>query len=204
MAKRAPRRRVYHRNWRWAHVQNSRQGSKRARAKGCGWIDNDGQRSIDFEWANEHGAPSRFWFPKGDSAKDHEADELLKRSRVVGRIAYPLRSALDAFRDNAEFGIDTEWEVKGLRPITDEQLDAMFADLAADAEAAYGPEWRKHVTVKVLTNLRGGVRYALRICRDAHGRGFRTMILARGKARFRRFRAHPEVTWVRGSLRRLP
>jgi hypothetical protein len=175
-----------------------------ARAKGCGWIDNDGQRSIDFEWVNEHGAPSRFWFAKGDSAKDHAADELLSRSRVIGRHVYSLDSALDAFRGNAEQGIDTEWEVKGLRPITDEQLDQMFADLATAAEAAYGPEWREHVTVKVLTDLRGGVAYALRICRAAHKAGFRTMVLARGKARFRRFRKHPEVTWVRGSLRRLP
>lgn len=201
--RRAPVGRTLHRNWRRAHVANSRFGSAAAQARHCKRIDNDGQRSIDYEWINEHGAPSRFWFAKGDRAKEHPAADLLKRSRIVGRRVYPLRSSLEAFRDNAAHGVGTEWEVKDLRPITDEQLAAMFAQLAQDAEDAYGPDWRRHVLVKVLTDLGGGVPYALRVCRAAHAAGFRTMLLARGRARFRTFRVHPEVTYVRGSLRRL-
>lgn len=202
--RRAPRWSVYHRNWQRAYVANSRRGSRLARRTGRKRIDNDGQRSIDFQWINEHGAPSRFWFAKGDRAMEHPAEELLKRSRVIGRRVYPLRSALEAFRDNAEHDVDTEWEVKDLRPITDEQLAEMMADLAAAAEEAYGPEWHKHVAVKVLTDLGGGTKYALRICRAAHAAGFRTVLLARGRVRFRRFRGHEEITYIRGSLRRLP
>jgi hypothetical protein len=195
---------TYHRNWRWAYVANSRRGSRLARAKRKRKIDNDGQRSIDYQWINEHGAPSRFWFAKGDRAKEHRAAELLGRARVVGRHTYPLRSSLEAFRDNAAESRDTEWEVKDLRPITDAQLGAMMADLARDAEDAYGPDWRKHVVVKVLTDLGGGLPYALRICRAAHATGIPTMLLARKRARFRRFHGHTEITYIRGSLRRLP
>lgn len=195
---------TYHRNWRWAYVANSRYGSAKARRKGKRRIDNDGQRSIDFAWINEHGAPSRFWFAKGDRAKEHRAEQLLRLSRVIGRRTFPLRSAAEAFRDNAAQGVGTEWEVKDLRPITDEDLDAMFADLARDAEAAYGPRWHREVVVKVLTDLGGGLHYALRICRAAHRNGHRTMLLVRGRDRLRRFKGHTEITYVRGSLRRFP
>jgi hypothetical protein len=194
----------YHRNWRWAYIANSARGSRIARRKRRKKIDNDGQRSIDYQWINEHGAPSRFWFAKGDRAKEHPAAKLLGRSRVVGRHVYPLRSAAEAFADNAAQGVGTEWEVKDLRPITDAHLEAMFVRLVADAEAAYGPNWRRHVVVKVLTDLGGGLSYALRVCRAAHAASAPTMLLARGGARFRTFSAHPEVTYVRGSLRRLP
>jgi hypothetical protein len=202
--RRAPAGHAYHRAWRTAFFANSRYGSAAAQARHCKRIDNDGQRSIDFEWINEHGAPSRFWFAKHDRAKEHPAAELLKRSRVVGRRVYPLRSSLEAFRDNAAHGVGTEWEAKDLRPITNEHLAAMFTQLARDAADAYGPDWQRHVLVKVLTDLGGGPPYALRVCRAAHAAGFDTMLLARGRARFRTFRAHPEVTYVRGSLRRLP
>lgn len=191
---------TYHRNWRRAYIANSRYGAAQARRRRKARIDNDGQRSADFRWINEHGAPSRFWFARGDSAKEHAAGQLLKRSRVIGRRTFPLRSDAEAFRDNAAEGRGTEWEVKNLLPITDEQLDAMMADLAADAEAAYGPDWPKHVVVKVLTNLRGGLRYALRVCRAARRHRIPTMLLVRRRARFRRFVGHTEVTYVRGSL----
>lgn len=195
---------TYHRNWRKAYIANSRYGSVAAKRRRKARIDNDGQRSLDCKWCNEHGAPSRFWFAKGDRAKEHPAAELLKRSRTVGQRTYPLRSAAEAFRDNAAHEVGTEWEVKDLRPISDEHLAAMFADLARDAEAAYGEHWHRHVVVKVLTNLGGGLPYALRVCRAAHAEGIPTMLLVRKRARFRRFVGHTAVTYVRGSLRRFP
>lgn len=191
---------TYHRNWRTAYIANSRYGSVLARRRRKARIDNDGQRSIDYQWINEHGAPSRFWFAKHDRAKEHPAAELLKRSRVIGHRVYPLRSSLEAFRNNAAHGVGTEWEVKDLRPIRDDQLDAMLGQLARDAADAYGPDWQQYVVVKVLSDLGGGMSYALRVCRAAHAAGFRTILLARGRARFRRFRAHSEITYVRGSL----
>lgn len=199
MARRVPRWRTFHSPWIRAYVANSRYGAAAARRQRCAKIDNDGQRSIDFRWINEHGAPSRFWFAKGDRAKEHHAEELLKRSRVIGRRVFRLRSSAEAFADNAAQGVGTEWEVKDLRPITDEQLAAMFAELARDAQAAYGDDWQQQVVVKVLTNLGGGLPYALRVCRAAHAAGFRTILLARGRARFRRFPNRPEITYVRGS-----
>lgn len=194
-----PRWSTYHRSWRTAWFANSRYGAAAARRRRKRKIDNDGQRSIDFRWINEHGAPSRFWFAKGDRAKEHHAEQLLSRSRVIGRRVFPLRSSAEAFADNAAQDVGTEWEVKDLRPITDEHLAAMFEDLARDAEAAYGADWERQVVVKVLTDLGGRLPYALRICAAAHAAGFRTMLLARGRARFRRFRGHPEITYVRGS-----
>lgn len=195
---------TYHRNWRWAYIANSRYGSKAAKVQRSARIDNDGQRSLDYQWINEHGAPSRFWFAKGDRAKEHPAAELLKRSRTLGRRTYPLRSAAEAFRDNAAHGIGTEWEVKDLRPVSDAHLTAMMADLAHAAHAAYGPDWHRHVVVKVLTNLGGGLPYALRICRAAHALDIPTMLLPRGRDRWRRFSGRTAVTYVRGSYRRFP
>lgn len=191
--------RTFHRNWIRAFVANSHYGSAAAQRQHCAKIDNDGQRSSDFQWINEHGAPSRFWFARGDRAAKHPAAELLKRSRVIGARTFPLRGSLEAFKDNAAHGVGTEWEVKDLRPIDDTHLAAMFTQLARDAATAYGPDWQQHVVVKVLTNLGGGLHYALRICRYAHAAGFHTMLLPRGAARFRRFPNHPEITFIRGS-----
>ena len=125
--KRAPRWSTFHSPWIRAYIANSRYGAAAARRRRCAKIDNDGQRSIDYQWINEHGAPSRFWFTKGDAAKHHPAAELLKRSRVLGARVFPLRGSLQAFRDNAEHGVGTEWETKDLRPITDEQCVGVLA-----------------------------------------------------------------------------
>lgn len=195
---------TYHRNWRWAYVANSVFGSRKAKAKGKSRIDNDGVRSSDDEWINEHGGPSRFWFAKGDAAKHHVASKLLARSRVIGTKVYPLRSAFEAFRDNANAGVGTEWEVKNLRPITHRQLVNMMLDLAIAARQAYGHNWKKRVVVKVLTDLPGGFEYAMDVCRAAHQVGLETMLLPRGRDRWRRLKGRTAVTYVRGSFRRFP
>lgn len=195
---------TYHRNWRFAHIANSVYGSRAAKREGKDRIDNDGVRSRDFQWLNEHGAPSRFWFAKGDAAKHHDAGELQHRSRVIRTTVYPLRMAFEAFRDNANEGVGTEWEVKNLQPITKAQLRQMMADLAADARKAYGHNWQRRVVVKVLTDLPGGFEYAIEVCRAAHAHDIPTMLLPRGRDRLRTLKGRTAVTYVRGSLRRFP
>lgn len=200
--KRAPRHRTYHRRWPYAHITNSERGSILARDEGKGWVDNDfhlTRRGV--RWVNAHGAPERFWLPKGVRFEQLDADDArLARGRTDRGHTYHLRDEREAFTDNHHHGIKTEAEVKDVRPwATPEILDAAFARMAASARVVYGPEWRKHVVVKVLTNLHGGIPYALDICRAAHKHDIPTMLLARGRARFQRFRGRTAVTWVRGS-----
>jgi hypothetical protein len=152
------------------------------------------------DWGNDHGAPLHLFFPKGDRMERHASDDVFGRRVVVNGREYHVRRLREALEDNHRHGLDTEIEIKDVRPwATPEIFDARFAEIAAAAAAVYGPDWRRHVVVKVLTNLGGGLRYALKVCRFAHKHGIPTMLLARGRARFMRFRGHPEITYVRGS-----
>lgn len=199
---RAPRHRLYHRRWTSGHVVNSARGSVLARDAGAKWIDNDFHLSMHgLAWVNAHGAPELFWLPRHDRFENHTAGQLFKRERSVGRHLYRLRNLRQTFEDNHHHGLNTEVEVKDVHPWnTDALLDAAFARMARHARAVYGEDWREHVVVKVLTNLRGGEAYALQICRAAHAHDIPTMLLARRRARFHRYAGHSEVTWVRGSL----
>jgi hypothetical protein len=204
---RAPRHATSHRGWRRAYITNSRRGSVLAQRAHRHWTDNDFHltepsepAATDCAWCNAHGAPERFWLPRGDRFEHHTAVELFKRDRVYGGHLYHLRNAREALVDNHEHGLGTEFEVKDVRPWnTPEILDAAFGRLATHALEVYGPDWRRHLVVKVLTNLGGGEAYALQICAAAHAHGIPTMLLARGRARFHTYAGHPEVTWVRGS-----
>lgn len=199
--RRAPRHRVAHRNWRRAYITNSSRGSALARAARKAWVDNDFHLSLAAtDWINAHGAPERFWLPRGIRFERKPGPVLLSRSRVIGRHAYRLRDDLDAFTDNAAHGLSTEAEIKDVRPYTGPRLRTAMVRLAKHAAAAYGPDWHKRVVVKVLTDLHGGEQYALKVCAAAHAAGIPTMLLARGRARFRTYAGHPEVTYVRGSL----
>lgn len=198
---RARRRRGYHRNWRTAYIVNSARGSVFAREQGAKVIDNDWHLTKNGEdWANLHGAPERFWFPKGDRCERHTSEEVFAKRRTVNGHEYHIRRIGEALEDNHRNGLDSEVEVKDWRPwATGPIIHARMAELAREAEAVYGPGWRDHVTVKVLSNLGGGLRYALKILRIAHAHGIPTMLLARGRARFMRFRGRPAITYVRGS-----
>jgi hypothetical protein len=113
--------------------------------------------------------------------------------------AHPaVQSAQATFKQAARLGLSVEWEVKDWHPLTtDEQLTAVFRKLAVDAAAAYGPTWRQHVQIKVLTNLSGGVGYAKRILKHAHAAGFTTIVLPRKGARLARIN-EPYITFNRG------
>lgn len=175
----------------------ARKGFKRADCNGhlmhrTGLGRTLGKQDTDVVWVNAHGAPfNPAWLPKGQKFED--------LVWLVTKIRHPrLRSARAAFAQNAKAGIDTEWEVKDLHPLTsDAALEVAFRRLADAAKAAYGAQWQRHVTVKVLTDLSGGLDYALLICRHAHTHGFPTMILARG-ADVHTVIDEPFITYNRG------
>ena len=199
--RRVPKRRLGHKSWRRDAFVNSRAGSEAMAELGKDWVDNDGQCSAPDgdqppAWVNAHGAPSRFWLPKGDRFQNHTWAELSKMHRRVNGAVVSLRDARHAFRDNAAHDLGTEWDVKNLRP-WDSYLDDLMARLARHAEDAYGKNWRKRVNVKVLTTW--GLPYALKVCRAAHKHGIPTLLSVRGKHRFNRFIGHTEITYVRGS-----
>lgn len=201
MPKRAPRRRVGHRSWRTSYLTNSERGAIRAHELGEHWIDNDWHLTHGGQdWGNDHGAPLHLFFRKGDRMERHTSDDVFARTVVVDGHEYHIRRLREALEDNHRHGLNTELEVKDVRPwATAEILAARFAEIAQVAAEVYGPDWAQHVNVKVLSNLGGGIRYALKICRFAHAVGAPTILLARGRARFMRFRGHPEITYVRGS-----
>ena len=198
----APRHRVYHRRWTSGHVVNSERGSVLARDAGCHWIDNDFHLSkYGQSWINAHGAPEIFWLPRHDRFERHTTAELLKRGRVYRGHVERLRTIRQTFADNHHHGLSTEVEVKDVRPwATPEILDRAFARLVRHAQAVYGDGWRDHVVVKVLTNLGGGEAYALKICAAAHAHGIPTMLLVRGRCRFKTYAGREEITYVRGSV----
>lgn len=187
MTKSAPPRRFWHDDRRIAAAggvaSDATTGSKAAAAHGDKWIDNNGQlmhrlhsgiakgrKDRDVVNVNAHGAPFLPSYIKG-RFEDHAYFS-------IAATKHGLRTAYETFRDNASLGLKTEWEVKDLRPFsTQAALNNAMAELATDAKAAYGPDWQKHVQVKVLNTLHGGLPYALRVLKAAKRAGFTTMLL---------------------------
>lgn len=198
--KKAPGRRVYHRSWRSGFLVNSKQGSRAAARAGYRWIDNDHHLTLGAEkWINGHGAPEKVWGTRRFESRSWE--EWSKKHHTHNGQVYSLRTGGQTLRDNAALGLNTEFEVKDVRPFASLPiLERAFHRLAVAAQDAYGDDWREHVTIKVLTNLSGGEAFALRVCKAAHGAGFNTMLLARGRCRTHRYAGKTYITWVRGSL----
>jgi hypothetical protein len=181
------------------HGTNSHHGPQIAIDRHCPWIDNDATRTFDDFLIVDHGPPLTAYFKKGDRSAHYRLAVVVKRSYTHEGETFHPRTMAEALKANAAAGRRTEIEIKFIGPITEVRLLNIFHQLAADAEAAYGEDWRDHTVVKVLTNLRGGTKYALRICRAAHHANHHTMLLARGAATLRRFKGHTEITWIRGS-----
>jgi hypothetical protein len=186
-------------------------GTKAAHAKGYSWIDQDGQlvfrsrpqklagaarvsQASELVWVNAHGSPfNPKWLKKG-RFETKTWDAIKNRPG--------LRDAAKTLKQNARYGLSVEWEVKDVKPFTKAAtLDAAFANLAALARQYYGDSWSSKVEIKVLSNLSGGQKYALKVLKRAHAYGFTTMFLARGKATATQIpaTAQPYVTYVRGA-----
>ncbi|MCW2754644.1 MAG: hypothetical protein JWQ32_2055 [Marmoricola sp.] len=197
---RAPRYKLAHWPWWRAFIANSITGTRRAKARGCKRIDNDHERTRDWTIVRSHGAPSTFWLPKGDRIKHHAWAELAQLRREFKGDVYWLTQADVGFIQNSRAGLGEEAEIKDWLPARQEDLEDVFLDWMTAARQAWGPTWQHQLTIKVLTNLPGGLDYALMVCRAAHSVGIPTMLLVRGRDRFRTFEGFPEVTYVRGSL----
>jgi hypothetical protein len=188
-------------------------GTRDAAARHYTWIDQDGQlafasravlkagaarvsRASDMVWVNAHGSPfNPKWMKKRDRFENHAWTALKKRPG--------LRDAQATFKQDARYHLGVEWEVKNIHPFAKAAvLDAAFANLAAAAQAAYGPAWRSMVQVKMLTNLSGGQSFALKVLKHAHAAGFTTILLARGQATRTQIPASAQqyVTYVRGAV----
>jgi hypothetical protein len=195
-----PRYRLYHRNWRSAFHTNSKAGSLAARAVHAARVDNDWCMSADLKWLNAHGYPEEIWLANEHNFRKHEWADLRQRRYTHAGHVYQLRNPIQAFRDNHLCGLGTEFEVKNIAPIYDAELADAFKRLAVSARHVYGDGFRDHVTVKCLTSLAGGEAYALRVLAAAHAAGFKTMLLARGKCRFKSYAGHTYLSYVRGRV----
>lgn len=190
-------------------------GTRDAAARGYTWIDQDGQlayktgarmragvarisQASDLVWVNAHGSPfNPKWLKKKKKKnrfEDHPWSSLRKHAG--------LRDVATTFRQNAAYHLSVEWEVKDVRPFSKATaLDAAFANLVTAAQTYYGSAWADRVQVKVLSNLRGGQKYALKVLKHAHKYGFTTIFLARGQATHAQIPASKQqyVTYVRGA-----
>lgn len=183
----APARRFWHDDRRIPNAggiaADSATGSIAAASHGYRWIDQDGQLTHrtrkgarlgrfdrDLVWVNAHGNP---WLPAYLHGRRFAASSL----EDVPASAM-LRTARDTFAQNARLGLNTEWEVKDIRPLAGRAtLRRAMRLLASDAAYAYGTNWRQHVEVKVLNTLHGGLPYALKVLRAAKAAEFTTMLL---------------------------
>lgn len=208
----APTRSVFHDDTRiktaGGVVSDSRVAAALAARKHYHWIDSDvrlthrnraglkmGTHDPNLVPVNGHGAPYNPSYLKGRQYEDVSLDT------VPGMYLFST-----AVKRNAAHGLATEAEVKDIHPYhSDENLHRLMLDLRAAAVAAYGKGWRRSFNVKVLTDLSGGVEYALRVAEAAHAVGIPTMILVRGKWRYTRLpaRANQFVTYVRGARKGL-
>jgi hypothetical protein len=211
----APGRPLYHNNvpTRRASgtVGDSLLGTRLAAARRYQWIDQDGHLSFatravrrggaarvtapaHLTWVNAHGAPFNPRWLKNGRFETRAWSAIQRRPG--------LRNADMTFKQNAAHNLSVEWEVKDIRPFTSTAaLNAAFASLAASAQRYYGPAWASRVEIKMLSNLSGGLPFALRVLRYAHAQGFTTMLLARGAAASTQIpaSAHQYVTYVRGA-----
>ncbi|WP_026146023.1 hypothetical protein [Nocardioides sp. Iso805N] len=211
----APGRAFYHNDKRIKKAggvyADAARGTRAAHAKGYTWIDQDGQlvfqsrnqklagaarisQATELVWVNAHGSPfNPKWLKKGRF-------ETKTWSAIQHRPG--LRDAAATLRQNAQYGLSVEWEVKDVRPFTKAAtLDAAFANLAALAKQYYGSAWHSRVEIKVLSNLSGGQKYALKVLKHAHAAGFTTMFLSRGRTTGIQIPASAQtyVTYVRGA-----
>jgi len=190
-------------------------GTRDAAARGYTWIDQDGQlayktnarlragvarvsQASDLVWVNAHGAPfNPKWLKRKKNKKRFEDHPWSSLKKHAG-----LRDVDKTFRQNAAYHLSVEWEVKDVHPFSRAAaLDAAFTNLATAAQTYYGAGWADRVQVKVLSNLHGGQKYALKVLKHAHAHGFTTIYLARGQATHAQIPASKQqyVTYVRGA-----
>lgn len=205
----APPRSVYHSskptNYGGGVYSDTAAGTKTAAREKKGWIDKNGHfmhrtkagaklgvKDHDLVWVNAHGSPfNPPCVPKGKKFEEMAWE---------GRPCRGLQMAIGVFKDCKKDNVRVEWEVKDIHPYhSAAHLREMFNQLRESAIRAFGEHWRQWVTIKMLSNLRGGLAFAKRVLKAAFEAGFRTMILARGQWAHKPIN-EPYITWNRGGM----
>lgn len=206
MTSKVPPRKLYHENWKRGFIQNSPHGNDIAKSRGDTWVDNDFHLSADLAWANMHGWPEETW---GPGKPETWTWAVLSRKRhTYANRTYQLRDFATAIRDASARHQGMEAEIKDLRPIPvlsgdGDVIRGCLERMRSHAIAAWGPKWREHLNLKIVSTMAGGLdHYALPIARIAGELGIPVLITARGKDRLRK--VWPSyVTYVRNSLRKV-
>lgn len=203
----APPRSVYHNskpvNYGGGVFSDTAAGTKAAAREGKGWIDKNGHfmhatrkgaalgpKDENLVWVNGHGSPfNPPCIPDGEKYEDLAWEDHDCRG---------LQMAITVFKDCKRHGVRVEWEVKDIHPYhSDSHLKRMFEQLRVSAIRAFGEHWRQWVIIKMLSNLRGGIKFMKRVLKAAYEAGFRTMALARGYWADHPIN-EPYITWNRG------
>lgn len=195
MTSRYPARRVAHRTP--PRLTDSIRGVRWAAAHHYGWIDVNALPSRERTLHAQHGAPyglaQQGFLPKGDSRRVQD----LTDSELAGlrsQDGYRVPTIEEIIRTCAEQQVDLELEAKDHRLFTEAETWKPVAETALEV---WGPAWPEHLNGKVLTDLSGGVDYALAVCTAMHEASLPSIILPRRAARLQRF-DRPFITFNHG------
>lgn len=190
-----PRRHVAHRVP--PRLTDSLRGIAWAEEHDIPWIDGNMLLSKQGTIYMNHGAPyglaAQGFLPKGDKRKvrnltDAQLDSLHSPD------GYQVPTLEEYIHGLARHGRKGELEAKDDHRF---ELPQTWQQVADFARGAWGRSWRQHVNGKVLTNLSGGLEYALNVCDAGHEAGVPMIILPRKGARLRRL-ARPSITYNHG------
>ncbi|GAB7007055.1 hypothetical protein JCM18899A_45280 [Nocardioides sp. AN3] len=195
MTSRYPGRRVAHRTP--PRLTDSIRGVKWAADHHYRWIDVNALPSQERTLHAQHGAPyglaQQGFLPKGDTRRVQDlTDAELAALRSSDGYRVPIIEQI--IQVCAEEQVNLELEAKDHRWFT---LAETWKPVAEAALAAWGPTWQDHLNGKVLTDLSGGLDYALAVCSAMHEATVPSIILPRRAARMQRL-DRPFITFNHG------
>jgi hypothetical protein len=150
---------------------------------GFGWIDVNALPSRDGTLHAQHGAPyglaQQGFLPEGDTRRVPDLTDA-ELAALRSPDDFPVPTIQEIVTACAENGVNLELEAKDNRRF---RLAETWEPVAEMALAAWGPQWRRHLNGKVLTDLSGGLDYALAVCEAMHEAGVPSIILPRKSVR---------------------
>lgn len=195
MTSRYPRRRVAHRTP--PRFTDSVRGVAWAADHHYDWIDVNALPSRDRTLHAHHGAPyglaQQGFLPKGDPRRVQDLTDLeLAELRTPDN--YRVPTIAEIIQACADEHVNLELEAKDHRWFT---LPETWEPVVETARAAWGEKWRRHINGKVLTDLSGGLDYALAVCTAMHEATLPSIILPRRAIRMQRL-DRPFITFNHG------
>jgi hypothetical protein len=195
MTSRYPKRRVAHRTP--PRLTDSIRGVRWAAEHGYGWIDVNALPSQERTLHAQHGAPyglaQQGFLPEGDRRR---VQDLIDAELAALRSpdGYRVPTIAEVIRACAEQHVDLELEAKDHHWFKEAETWKAVAETALDA---WGPTWPQHLNGKVLTDLSGGLDYALAVCTAMHEASVPSIILPRRAVRMQRL-GRPFITFNHG------